>query len=48
MPLLSPPLGLEPEVLESLRRTTVQRGSAVVVAAALGEIALSDPGGGLV
>src|SRR5215216_1805806 len=41
---MSPPL-LEPEVLQRLRGAAIERGRAAVVAAALGELALRDPGG---
>src|SRR5215218_2174713 len=40
---MSPPL-LEPEVLQRLRGAAIKRGRAAVVAAALGEFALRDPG----
>src|SRR5215212_11455844 len=40
---MSPPL-LEPEVLQRLRGAAVEHGRAAVVAAALGELALRDPG----
>ena len=41
---LLPPL--EPDILESLRRTPVELGSAAVVTAACRKVALGDPRGG--
>src|SRR5581483_832409 len=46
--ILTSSRALEPEVLERLRRAPVQRGRAAIVASPLREVALCDPGCGLV